>query len=480
MSGAYLSVFARRIRAPAAGDQAWFGLLMAVAVVARLYNFTQPPDDAHEWRQTQTLMYAASYSHGAGLLTPHSNWNGIPSHVGVLELPVYSVLAHWLAGAMDLLTAARVLSFVFSVGAIFAFDRLCKSLDHPMRPTATLLFAFSPVVVFYGHATQPESLLLLLVVLGAYCAVRTSESWAWTVGAVACLAIAGTIKPTAVIMLAPPLAYLAWKRGQWFRQGVVLAAAAVAVAGWAVYVRAILQADDPAWYRANTDPAWLWGPLSIRYSPEFYVILLSRLLLILLPPATAILIVLAGRKRAGHPFWWWWGAGSVAAVLVFANLNEVHFYYQLPFVPALAALAAYGLPRLPDRFPWRLIIAAFLVASMALGSRALYHEQPIYSKAGRALAAASRPGDPVVVMSSFGTSSWWPTVLYYAGRDGWNLPLGSDANRIPALPGTTPCWLVIVRDDPGPPVVPDGWQETSRTGDYVMARNRACTAVAGS
>jgi hypothetical protein len=455
-------------------DRAWFGVLVAIGVAARLYNFNHPPDDGHEWRQTQTLMYAASYSHGVGLLTPHSNWNGVPSHAGVLELPVYSVLAHWLSAVVDLLTAARILSFLFSLAALLVFDRLCASLGHPRRRTATLLFAFAPVVVFYGHATQPESLLLLLVILTAYCAVRSSGGWRWSAAAAICLAIASTIKPTALIVLVPPLCYLAWKRGQWTRHGVVVAAAAVAVIGWGLFVRAVLLSEDPAWYRMNTDPSWLWGPLSVRYDPEFYVILLSRLLLILLPPATAVLVFLAARKRTGHPFWWWWGAGSLAAVLIFATLNEVHFYYQLLYVPALAALAAYGAPRWPERFVARLAIVAIFLLATAVASSALYREQTVNFDAGTALAAASHPGQPVVVMSRFASNPTWPIVLYYAQRDGWNLPLDSNARRIDALPGPSPCSLVIIRDGPGPASVPDGWLETSRTTEYVLARNGAC------
>jgi 4-amino-4-deoxy-L-arabinose transferase-like glycosyltransferase len=450
-----------------------------LAVAGRLYHFTRPPDDAHEWRQTQTLMYSASYSDGAGWLTPTSNWNGLSAHAAVLELPVYSLLAHWLSAVVSLLTAARLLSFLFSVAALVVFDRLCASLGHPRRQAATLLFAFAPIVVFYGHATQPDSLLLLMVLVAAFCAVRQGTSWWWIAGAILSLAIAATIKPTALVVLAPPLLYLGWKRKQLTRQTIVLLAAALAVIAWAAFVRSVLLMEDPAWYRAATDPSWLWGPLAVRYSPQFYLILLSRLLLILLPPGAAVLIYVAARRNAGHPFWWWWGLGSVASVLVFAALNEWHFYYQLPVVPALAALAGYAAPRWPTRFAGRLALAVCLVLTVTVASASLYGEQPIYYDAGTALAAASNPDEPVVVLSQFGTSPWWPTVLYYAGRDGWNLPLNSDAARIAALPGPTPCTLVIVRDEPGPTVVPAGWQETGRSAEYVLARNLSCSSTTG-
>jgi hypothetical protein len=466
-----------RIRAAVPTDQVWFVALVSLAVLARLYNFGHPPDDAHEWRQTQTLMYAASYAHGAGLLTPNSNWNGVPAHAGVLEFPIYSILVYWMSALMDLVTAGRVVSFLCGVGALVLFDRLCVALGHPRRRTATLLFAFAPITVFYAHALQPEALLLLLVIAAAYFAVRSSEGWGWVVAACASLSVAATIKPTALLVLAPPLIYLAWQRHEWLRLGTVLVGAAFVVVAWAVFVHAVLLVADPLWYQVNSDPAWSFGPLSIRYSAEFYVILLSRLLIILLPLLAVVLVVVAARRRVGHPFWWWWLAGSVAAILIFANLNEIHFYYQLPMVPALAALAAYAGPAFPKGALGRLGLSAVLLAAAVLGSAGIYREQPVYFEAGQALASASRasPTKPVVVMSSVGGNFNWPTVLYYAGRDGWNVPFGSDAARISSLPGPTPCWMVIVLDvRSAPDALPSGWQEMGRTRSYVLGQNRAC------
>jgi hypothetical protein len=212
-------------------------------------------------------------------------------------------------------------------------------------------------------------------------------------------------------------------------------------------------------------------------SPEFYLILLARLLTILLPVAALVFVVAAARRRLGHPFWWWWLAGAAASVLVFANLNEIHFYYQLPLVPALAALAAYGAPAFPQPVFGKVGLVAALLMAFALGSAGIYAEQPINFDTGRALASASRatPAQPVIVISKLGANPDWPTVLFYAGRDGWNLPLGSDAGRLESLPPPAPCWMVIVLDvRSAPDVLPSGWQEMGRTRSYVLGQNRAC------
>jgi len=454
--------------------QAWFGALLALAFVARLYHFTSPPDDAHEWRQTQTLMYAASYGHGAGLLTPYGNWNGMPPKIDVLEFPIYSILVHWLSGLIDLLIAARALSIVFGVAAILVFDRLCAQMGHPRRRTATVLFALAPLTVFYAHATQPESLVLLMMVASAYFAVRGQTSWRWSVAALASIAVAAVIKPTVLIILAPPVLYLAWSRKQWARHLVVLAGAGIAILAWGTFVRGVLLSEDPLWYHVNTDPDWLWGSVSLRYSLDFYVVLAVRLLVAILPPFAALFIVVAVWRRAGDPFWWWMAAGCLASYLVFAKLNAVHFYYQLPMVPALAALAAYGAPRLPKRLAVRFVLVELLAVAVLFGCAGLYNEQPVYSTAGAAIAAVSSRNQPIIVISKFGADPWWPSVLYYADSNGWNLPHGTDSSRIASLPGATPCWLVNVRDEPRAAMVPNGWVVTRLTSDYLIAHNDAC------
>ncbi|HLQ61899.1 MAG TPA: glycosyltransferase family 39 protein, partial [Candidatus Acidoferrales bacterium] len=458
----------------------WFALLLAAAVAARLYNFRHPPDDAHEWRQTQTLMYSASYGHGAGWLTPFSNWNGAPPHPGVLELPLYSILAYLTSAPFGLLASARTWSFASSVAAIYVFDRLCVRLEHPRRRTATLLFALAPVAIFYGHAVQPESLLLLLVVAAAYGLVLgAGAGWRWTLLGGVALAAATLIKPTALVMLAPPLALQAWRlsslpargegrEGSWLPAGLVLAGSAAVALAWGLYVRGVLLAADPLWYSVSTAPGWVFGELQLRFHPFLYETLTQRLAMILLPPLAAGLILIAAFGRRGHAWWWAWAAGGLLSVLVFSRLNAVHFYYQLPAVPALAALAAYGFPAWPRSLRARGLAAAGLLTAAALGCRQLYAENPIYHDAGAALASVASPG-PVLALSSAGGAAWYPVVLFYSGHDGWNLPLDASAEQVAAHPA---CDLVMVFDRPSPPPpVPPGWTETKRTSEYVLARS---------
>lgn len=451
-------------------DNRWFVMLLAAATAARLYHFTRPPDDAHEWRQTQTLLMIASYDQGAPWLIPGGLWYGIHQLPAVLEFPAYSLAVYWLSRGVGLLTGARIASLAFSLTAIAVFDRICALTGHPRRRTATALFALAPITIFYGHAAQPDSLLLLLVLTAAYCALRAAGAFGWAVASALLLAMAAAIKPTALVTLAPPLAYLAWKHRQPGRYAFVVAVAGLAMASWAAFDRAVLLAANPGWYWVNSNPEWLFGTSLQRLSPHGYEILAGRAGMILLPPLTIGLALRAMGDRAGGAWWWWWAAGGLATVLVFINLNVVHFYYQLLLVPALAALAAAGAPAWPRRTIYRGAAVVALVTAAAIGCRELYVENPIYYRAGIALASIATPSRPVLALSSSGAQPWYPTVLYYSGHNGWALPLSSDARTIDRLPGPPACELVMVLDGPAPPTVPQGWREVVRTPQYVLGR----------
>jgi 4-amino-4-deoxy-L-arabinose transferase-like glycosyltransferase len=453
--------------------QAWFVLLLAAAAVARLFNLWTPIDDAHEWRQAQTLMYAASYGSGASWLAPTGNWFGGSPRVAVLEFPIYSILAYLAGKAVGLVTGARLVSLACSLGAIAVFDRLCALLGHPRRRTATIVFALTPVVVFYAHATQPEALLLLATLAAAYCAVRAwTGGWGWAVAAGLLLGLAGALKPTAALVVAPPLVYAALSRRNlslWLKTGLVGAIALVLVGGWAIYEQAIVAQQAPEWYAANTAPGWLFGSIGVRLHMLFYLTLVERAGLILAPPLTAGLILLTAASRSGAAFWWLWLAGAISGALLFAMLSEVHFYYELLWSPALAALIAHALPPWPASTWARAGFAAAAVAALAVGSRDLYEQNPIYYDAGRALAAASPAGRPVLVLTNGGVA-YFPVVFFYADRNGWNLPLSAQADEINGFGGGSACRLIAVLDAPGATwTAPAGWAETARTAEYVIA-----------
>jgi Dolichyl-phosphate-mannose-protein mannosyltransferase len=457
-----------------AGPNGWFLLLVVAAVLARLYHFTSAPDDAHQWRQALTLINIQSYSYGASLWMPRGDWYGLDWRVDVLELPVYSIIAFALSKVFGILTAARLESLALGVVAILLFDRTASLLGHPRRRTATVLFALAPISIFYSHSAQPDAMLMALLLGTAYCGVRAlNRGGGWLLAAAVCIAVMSAIKPTAFITIALPLVYVGWRNRSLLGYGWVLASGLAAVVLWGGFDRIVLLTTNPDWYHVNSANEWVFGSLAQRLSPYTYNVLVTRAAIILLPPLTVGLLIKTAADRIGHPFWWLWVAGGSAQFFLFANLNIVHFYYQLPLVPALAALAAYSAPGWPARRLMRPVVVLLLLIATAIGCRDLYKEDPIFRHGGEALSRVATSGRPVIAMSGGGVQPWYPNVLYYTGRPGWVLPLDAGTAAIQELPGPAPCELVMVFDAPGPRNPPDGWQVTRRTDEYLVAHRNA-------
>lgn len=469
--------FGRFLRA-----ERWFVALLLVAAIARLYHFDSQPDEFHEWRYTHTLMQAASYGNGAGWFTPEVGWYGAVPRVAIEEFPLYQVLAY-LVGQLvsDLLIGARVVAWVFSVASIFVFDRVCALRGHPRRRTATVLFALAPLAIFQGHAVQPESMALFFMLAAAYCALRavaaerSRTGWAWAAAATVLLAVAATNKPTTLEILFPALLYLAWTAGGRLRLAVIVAGATVATALWALFVQSQLLPTIPDWYYFNADQ--VPGPLSYRFDIASYKVLADRAALIFLPPLLVGLVVSRSVFRRADKFWWAWVIGSLLAFESFTNLMVGHFYYELPFIPGLAALAAFGAPAWPRRAVLRLGMAAVVVGAVCISLTDLYVENPINVNAGQALAAIATPGKPVLVLSSI-DPYYFPAQLYYSGHNGWVRSPYISAVEINQLEGVAPCEMVMMLDGPAPPKLPDGWEEVGRTSQYVLGR-RLPTVVNG-
>jgi O-antigen/teichoic acid export membrane protein len=467
---AWLFAWYQRLPIHATAAGVWFAGLLGVAGGLRLINFFGPLDDGHEWRQTFTLMSARSYGHGAGWLAPYGTWFGVQPHPAGLEFPLYSIIAFLLSGLVDLVTAARIESLVCGVASIVVFYRICLLLKDPRAKPASVLFGFVPLAVFYSHATQPESLLLLLMLATAYAALRTPSVW-WTLAGAVCFAAAAGIKPTAFVIMAFPLAYLFFKRPRRIAILVIGVAGAIGLLTWSAYTRWLLLQTAPQWYQFNVD-FWSANPLKVPLDWHYYWTLANRAAFTLLPVPAIVFLIVAARRRLGHPFWWCWLAGSAAELLVFGSVNYVHIYYQLALVPALAALAVAGAPAWPRQRPLQVAAAAALIAATVYGMWPLYQQDPRYLDAGRAIAEAAAPGPPILVLSQL-NAPVLPTVLYYADRPGWDLPLDATAVTIDALPGPPPCDLVMILDGPAPSQLPAGWIETRRTGEYVLGHRES-------
>jgi hypothetical protein len=440
---------------------------MVVGVVMRAWQFTGPPDDAHAGRQTVTLVFAQSYSHGAPWLAPRGSWFGSVPKVAVLEFPLYSVLT-WIVARVTgtgLVVGGRILALAFGILSLFVFDRILALRGHPRRNLAVALLALSPVAVFYSHADQPEGLLLLLILVAAYAMVRSPRSnWLWTLIAALVLALASVIKPTALFYLLPALAYLHWRQGSRQRAVLIVLVAFAATAAWAAFVASVSQAGDSAWYASNYSSAFRFGSLGDRVNPQLYATMSVYYIALLMTPAAIGLVVAAAHHRRGDALWWWWAAGGVAAIMVFAPLYWIHFYYHLPIVPALCAIAAAAAPRIPLRAVLQALVTVAGVVTSAAVVGALTIGNPLYYDAGTAAAALVPPGRPIAL---FGDGPG-DQVLFFADRTGISGGATSNVVELDRFSPFTACDAVLFGSTL--PRLPSDWTVVLKDPRFAVAK----------
>jgi 4-amino-4-deoxy-L-arabinose transferase-like glycosyltransferase len=457
----------------------WYIALLLLAFALRLYQFGDLPDGAHEFRQTETLMFAQSYGQGADWLAPQITYDGPIPLPDPLEFPAYSIVIY-VANAItgvDLLTAGRVFSWLLSVAAILLFDRICALRDHPRRRTATILFALAPMAIYYGHAVQPDTLLLTAGLAAAYFFLRSvrcsgRRAWAWVSASTIALALAAGIKPTIVPIIGLPILYCAWRERRLLAGALVVGAATMSAGAWLLYVDSTLATFNPD-YSAYAGLSNRFGPLEWDLDLDYYRNIVNNAAFLLLPPLTVGLVLATLARRKTDLWWWAWLGGGIISILVLTRQNNENFYYQLPIIPALAALAAYSAAPWPRRLFLRLApIAALVLASWQVASADLFTENPVYYDAGRALAAQAAPGAPVLALSDYAnTTTQFPQIMYYSGHAGWNLSAQASADQINALPGGPYCDLVVALDAPGIGTqLPQGWTVTGRSTDYILGQ----------
>lgn len=289
---------------------------------------------------------------------------------------------HWWAIAL--------VQAVEGVAAVFVLHRLVRRWAGE-RPAlvAALILAVSPISTAINRANQPDALMVLLLLLAAYCVTRAVERAAtgngtgWLVSAGALVGLAFFAKMLAGWILLPAfaLAYLAapisWPKRLLRLLLAGLATAAVSLA-WPVMVSLWPSSDRP--YIGSTTDNSIWqlifgyngfgrvaggsigslGSLGSAYGAQFAappgpLRLVSESLASqvgwLLPLALATVIgavVVWVRHRGGTPQqragWLLWGGWLIVAGLVFSFAGGIfHRYYTVELAPAIAALSAAGL-----------------------------------------------------------------------------------------------------------------------------------------
>lgn len=424
-----MSVWTRRVRlAPA---------LALLALALRCYGLTSPLLDYHSWRQADTAAIARNYAaNGYRLLYPQVDWGGLTPGYVESEFPLYSyslALLYGMFGVHEWL--GRALSAAAGAGAVAALYGLALALFNRRAALyAGLALALMPFPVYFGRAVMPDTLMLLTAILAIWTFLRWLErrSAGRMAAALLCGALAPLAKTPNLLIVAVPLAYLAWvyrpPRAAW----PALAAYALCFA-----------APSLLWLRhaqrLPLDPQLSFGigeklfDLTLLRDAQFYLIVGRASVYDITTAAGAPFFVAGLKPDRGDGAPRWLPHAWLLGVLIFLCVGAAGFagqeYYILPLAAPAALLIGVGIERVHsvvDRRAGRLVglatavVGVLLIAALSFARAApLYRTVDFYQTLGRRVDLALPPGERVGVIAPAVSE-----VLYYSGRRGWRLDPG--------------------------------------------------------
>jgi len=425
------------------------GTVLAIYVIIRVPFLRHPLADHFAHRQTDTASIARNFAERRmNILWPQIDWGNpgeppggyVESEFPLLPFLAACVYRTWTHDDR----IGRVISLAFATAACgFLWALLRRRIGLECATWGSLFLAVAPLDIFYSRCFMPEASTICFSIAGLYFFDRWigAESVRDYLAATACVALALLTKLTSAYIGFVLLFMVCERWGLRF------------VRRREVWGFALLSLMPPALYYAHAHSIYRtygltfgilaggyskFGTLALWTSPRFYAKIGGNVATIVLTPLGLALAaggaMLAWRNRvAGARLVLVWVASFLLFILVVAEGNQAHDYYQLPLAHAVAGLAGITLAsmrRLLNRWcteltpmpivravPYGLcgyVLVQMLVVGLNMTHTFYVVEWPLLEMA-KALRQCTAAGDLVV------TADASPRALYHAHRRGWSI-----------------------------------------------------------
>ncbi|MBI4546849.1 MAG: glycosyltransferase family 39 protein [Ignavibacteriae bacterium] len=331
-----------------------YGILLIVflALIVRLYHIDFPVAGFQAWRQADTAAMARNfYEQGFNFFYPQIDWGGNTDGYVETEFPLYPfvvALLYFLFHPDDLW--GRLLSVFCSLWAVYGLYLLVrKILGETTALWAASIYAILPLNVFYTRAFMPESAMLMCSVWGIYLFSEwlDKEKMQYWFASLLFISLAALLKISA-LYLGLPLLFLAWTRygtgtlKNW-RLWTYAALVFVSVGLWYYHAHQIYLNTGLSfgiWFFGEDK----WGIASPLLTLKFYNDVFMKSIAErhltyagFIPFLTGLLLT---RTTSREKLFDWWLITVLIFFMIVSVGNQVHEYYQLPFVlPAVVFVA---------------------------------------------------------------------------------------------------------------------------------------------
>jgi 4-amino-4-deoxy-L-arabinose transferase-like glycosyltransferase len=348
----------------------WIWAIVLLAIGIRLYHISFPVAGWHSWRQADTAAIARNlYQNGFNLLYPQIDWGGNSPGYVESEFQLYPFLVALLYkgfGVDDMF--GRLLSVLFSATTVYGLYLLTKKYcSESIALWAAFLYAVVPLNIYFGRAFMPESAMLMFSVLGIYWFSEWVDGGRviYFIFALLCVSLAVLLKLPA-LYLGLPLLYLAYckyekklfkKLSLWLFVFFVFLSAGV----WYYHAHQLYLSSGLTFgiWDAGTGK---WGNLNTIITAKFYNDVFFKSIaerhLTYAGFVPFVIGLFIHRQTKEEKVFDYWLLAIVVYIIIVARGNQVHEYYQLPFI--LPAVVFAG-----KAFDKYLSISAFSVSSKA-------------------------------------------------------------------------------------------------------------------
>ncbi len=417
-------------------------MILVLAFVIRLYNVNSPILGYHSWRQADTAAIARNfYEHGYNLFYPQIDWGGGSAGYVETEFQIYPFVVaafYKMFGVREFL--GRFLSLAFSLVAIYALYLLVrKYINQGVALWAALVFSIIPLNVHFSRAFMPESALIMCSVLGVYLFSQwiTCEKWRYFFLSATFIGLACLIKiPT--LYLGLPLLYLAWIKfdrrtfAQWplWLYGLLIF---IPVGLWYYHAHQVFLEYGLTFgiWEYGTDK---WGNWELLLTSEFYNRILFKSIAErhltwagFVAFVIGLFIKRTSREERVFDFWL---ISIVIYFLIVAKGNQVHEYYQLPFVIPAAVFVGKTFSRYfsyslfkKSSFARRLVIGCVALCAVCIPILGCYRyyryvkAEDLNSPTYRLAQKVQQKTEKDALIMAVDNSD--PTLLYLSHRKGW-------------------------------------------------------------
>lgn len=419
-------------------------------------NMAFPPNGYHHWREADTAAIILNYhQENFTFLEPRINQRGTSSGITGSELPIYQYSAallyntfgpqHFLARALTLLAGCLALWFLFLIVRQATTNSALASL-------AAWCAACSPLFAFYSHKIMPDIWMIALSLAAAYFLISGKSKGIdlRTILGVLLLASAAAIKPTALAISFPIVAYAFVHRNEGEKSNRVVVSV---LASSAALVLAVL------WYwhanavndKHHAVGIYVGGDTLLRFAevvfhPDFPKMLMLRwpteLWIGLLFVPFWVLGVVVSFKQEYRLIIWSWVIGCYLAFMPTAHHTTTHDYYSLPAVAPFAIFTAMGAIWLLQYRSWTrwIAIVILLAGPIATYSRISHRvEKQVHFETMRTDAARIIGERDLVIVHESTTA----IRLYELNRRGWVFRTGIDSVIVNACIDSGAAYLVL-------------------------------------